>query len=72
MTPSTTQAEQAADQEIDNFNSWYLSKFTGDAPLTNHERAILKTFIVYKLDGSIDEWLSRSGPKPPDNKKTGG
>lgn len=47
------EAEKAADDEIAAFNNWYLNKFTAQQPLTNYEKSILKTYLVYKLEGSM-------------------
>jgi hypothetical protein len=42
--------EAMADKEISDFEMWYTRKFTGQAPLTRYERAILKTFLMFHIN----------------------
>ena len=43
-------ASKAVDTEIDEFNQWYLNKYTGQQPISRYERAMLKTYLMHKLD----------------------
>lgn len=42
--------EKLADEEIKKFDDWF-QKQTGNEPLVRSERAILKTYLYYKLRG---------------------
>lgn len=54
-TPCTRdKIEEVADQEIAEFNSWFVNKFTGQGDISRYERAILKTYIIAKLNNSKD------------------
>lgn len=54
-SPFTRQeAEQVADNEIKEFNDWYTNHFREQAPLTRFERAILKSYLVYAMDGTMN------------------
>ncbi len=46
--------EEAVDEDIRSFSEWFQRR-VGDGPLIHAERAILKTFMYYKLYGDSDE-----------------
>lgn len=48
------ESEKVADEQIEAFNDWYMSCFRDQDPLTKFERAILKTYLVYAMDGSMN------------------
>ena len=50
MLNTTKEDLESADKEIQEFENEYLSKIPGGfgAPLTRAEKALLKTYILYK------------------------
>lgn len=40
----------AADREVQSFNDWFIRTFEGTEPLAKFEKAILKTYLMYKLE----------------------
>lgn len=60
--------EAVVDADIDNFDAWFRN-VVGDGPITNIEKAIIKSYVYYKLygtelavkraEGGLDETDSR-------------
>lgn len=44
------QLEHLADGELDRFEEWFTTAFPGNQPLAKYERAILKTFLMFRLE----------------------
>jgi hypothetical protein len=42
--------EAAVDEDIDGFDTWFRNT-VGDAPVTKLEKAIIKSYVYYKLYG---------------------
>lgn len=53
----------AVDKEIDEFDKWFVQSFEGAEPLLKFERAILKTFLLYKIQ-------AQDPPAEPGSKQT--
>lgn len=44
------QLADAVDREIQSFNDWFIRTFEGAEPLARFEKAILKTYLMNKLE----------------------
>lgn len=44
------QLVDAVDEELQAFNEWFVSTFEGAEPLAKYERAIIKTYLMKKLE----------------------
>jgi hypothetical protein len=49
------QLADAVDREIQSFNDWFISTFEGAEPLARFEKAILKTYLMLKLENSAQQ-----------------
>lgn len=61
VNPPSDQAELKAllDGELRLLNDWLVSQ--GASPLASFEDAMLRTYLVQKLNGSLDSQMSREG-----------
>ena len=46
-------ADELAEQELDTFDKWVTGTFSGTHPMASFERAMVKTYIMYKLEKRI-------------------
>ena len=44
------QLADTVDHEIQSFNDWFINTFEGAEPLAKFEKAILKTYLMLKLE----------------------
>lgn len=49
METDAKQVSIHVDKEIEDFNRWFTSTFTGVSSLAAFERSILKTYLMWKL-----------------------
>lgn len=47
---SRNELADAVDREIQSFNDWFIDTFEGAEPLARFEKAILKTYLMNKLE----------------------
>lgn len=58
IDPLNKEARNAAvDREVERYSKWLasLKDSRASGPLNNPEKALIKTYLVQKLNGSIDE-----------------
>ena len=56
--------EAFADNEISTFEDWFVTRL-GEQPLSKYERAILKTYIIYRCKKEEPKPLLQEAVTPP-------
>lgn len=54
IAKDATKLETAVDADIEKFNRWFQQHLKNGEPLVRSEKAILKTYLFFKLKGEGD------------------
>lgn len=46
-------ADVVVERELDDFDQWLTTTFTGTSPMASFERAMVKTYLMHKLEDQI-------------------
>jgi hypothetical protein len=46
--------DEVVERELGEFNSWLTETFRGTAPMASFEKAMVKSYVMWKIKGQIE------------------